>query len=511
MIKITIAALCCLSGFSAQAQVDVLKQKASADSLRKTLTFLASDSLKGRATGSQEQLAAANFIAKHFMQLGLCGASSDKNMPYYNSFDLINTRFPTGYKIRIKESNLEISPYTEMHIVSTQNITNQSFTPYLGNVDSIKSNGVKVVASTSLDSAIAQTSRNLKEYPSIQRFILILNKEQYKIYNKERLTLLFSRAALCNKENDTLLLGWHKETLSLNQNICYAKVLSFVRKNPNVTLFISNEQVLKHLFSDTSLTISNAYNTTEVGKQFVVDGTAYSDMIHFRKVSNVVAKMEGTTKKDEVIFVSAHFDHIGIQSKKKKEEAKADSICNGADDNGSGTSAIMEVARLFAEAKKQGFQPQRTIIFTAFTGEEAGLLGSKAMLENPIAPLTKTKANVNLYMVGRTDSEHTEWDMYAYTIPLGDSLTQQKHIKKAAKMAKIDLSVDLNDHDRELWKNGSDHAPFVQKGIPAIAITTGMHPDYHKPTDEVDKINFKRLERIATFTYYLVWELANSN
>lgn len=509
MKKRIIVALCSLLALSAHSQSVPLKQKASADSLKKTLTFLASDSLKGRASGSPEQEVAANFIAKSFMRYGLEGASNKSDNPFYHPFYLVNYRFPTDYKILIKEANHSISPYTDMHIVSAQKIHNQCFTPFLGNIDSIKTNFLKVIPATTLDDGIAQVSRSISEQPSIKSYMLVLSKEQQKAYNKDRMTLQFSQGALVNEKGDTLLMGYYKETIPLNKNTCYTQALSFVKRNPGITLFISNEQVLKSLFSDTTIAIGTASNTTKVGRSIEVNGTAVPDRLRFRKVANVVAKIEGTSKKDEVIFVSAHFDHIGILRTKKNEGAKADTICNGADDNGSGTSAIMEVARLFAEAQKQGFRPQRTIVFTAFSGEEAGLLGSKAIMELPIVPLDRIKADVNLDMVGRTDSEHTEWDMYAYTIPLVDSLALQKNIDIAAKLAKIDLSVEFNSRDKELWRNGSDHASFTEKNIPAVAITTGMHPDYHQPSDEVDKINFKRLERIATFAYYLVWELAN--
>lgn len=510
MIKVLLLALCCTVGVGvvANSQTPPFTQKASTDSLRKTLTFLASDSLKGRSTGSREQEVAASYIANRFISYGLRGASNSSSTPYLHSFNLVRSRFPTDYKIKVEENGKSISPYTEMHLFAAKTISNQSFTPYLGDPSS-PPNCVTVVPANTLDDAMSKVKTLAKNHPSVKNYMVVLDKESYKEYRKSRIELQLSKAVCCNENGDSILLGWSNKHALLNTNLCYSKVMSYVKTAPEITLFVTNEQQLGVLFDDSTLTIQTAQNLNKSGKSIFVAGTVYPDLLPFKNVSNVVAKIEGTSKKDEAIFISAHFDHIGISRREKKESVNPDSICNGADDNGSGTSALLEVARLFAEAEKQGLKPQRTVVFVAFTGEEVGLIGSKVMMQTPIVPLSKIKANINLDMVGRTDSEHSDWDMYVYTIPIGDEEKLLKVAKNAAKKAKINISSKQSDADKELWRTGSDHASFVEKGIPAIAVTTGMHPDYHQPSDEVDKINFKRLERIATFAFYATWELAN--
>jgi len=509
--KLTFLGLCCLVSLSVFSQNIPFKQKASADSLKKTLTFLASDSLKGRLSGNVEQQVAARYIAASFKQHGLNGASGEKENPYFNSFYLMRYGFLSSYKIKIQDSEETISPYTNMHIASAKTLTSCSFIPLMGNADSLKGPDVaKVVTAATLDDGIEEIKRGLTTNPRIERYMLVLPPYKMKEYNKARIALQFSQAAYTNEKGDTLIFGWASETTPLSSNIYYKKIYPFINSHPGITLLITDELQLKRMFSDTTMLKEYATSSKPtIGKTLVLNGTIPPDKIRYRKVANVVGIFEGTSNKDEAIVVSAHYDHIGISAKRKMESASADSICNGADDNASGTSAMMEVARLFAEAKAQGIQPKRSILFVAFTGEEAGLLGSRYMTYNPFFPLEKIKANVNLDMVGRNDAQHTEWDMYAYTIAFGDTVALQKTIDQSAKKAKLELPTEFNPEEKERWRKGSDHASFVQKNIPAIAVTTGMHADYHQPSDEVKKINFKRLERIATFTYFVAWELAN--
>jgi hypothetical protein len=506
--KLTLLGCCCLLSATVLAQQPIFKPSASADSLKKMLTFLASDSLKGRATGSSEQQVAARYIAAKLKQYGLKGASTETENPYFSTFYRMRYSIPTDYKIKIKDSDETLSPYTDMHVACGKELASCSIIPIAGQVDSLSGpNVAQVVMAPTLDEGMAQVKRGLATTPTIKKYLLALPPEKMKEYNKARNVLQLSQAAYTTPKGDTMLLGWTNETYPLSSNVCHAKVLAFVKSHPSITLLVMSQRKLKLLFSDSALKAYAASRRPAVGKAVVIDGAVPPDNIKERKVANVVGILEGAT--DEAIVVSAHYDHIGIREREKHESATADTICNGADDNGSGTSAILEVARLFAEAKAQGIQPKRSIIVTAFTGEELGLLGSKFMMHNPCFPIAKIKANVNLDMVGRTDAQHSSGDMYAYTISLGDSVALQKIVDLAAQKAKVDLSTEFDPEERNMWREGSDHDSFMRKGIPAIVVTTGMHPDYHQPSDEVSKINFKRMARITNFTCYMLWELAN--
>ncbi|WP_052180695.1 M28 family peptidase [Alistipes sp. ZOR0009] len=486
------------------------KQKASAESLKRDLTFLSSDSLKGRATGSKEQEVAASYIANKFKEHGLKGVSNEKENPYFESFYLASSTFPSNHQLTIKESGEALSPLKDIIIATGKSITDSPIIPFIGASDSLKGKlYTKVIVATSFEEGILEIEKQLATNSSISSYMLVLPIKKMVEYNKARLNLTAAKVTFTNTPGDTITLGRNGEKIPFSSNIYFSNVLKFISTHPSITLSITDSFLLKKLFA--SNTLDNLSNTSKaiIGNTILVNGTISPEKVTFKKVANVVAKLEGTDPNGEAIVVSAHFDHIGVKPVAQKENANADSVCNGADDNGSGTSAIMEISRLFAKAKSKGIQPKRSILFAAFTGEEMGLLGSQYMAQNPFFPLSKIKAVVNLDMVGRTDESHSDSDMYAYPLTFGDTLTLQKVLNRSAKRAKIDIWKEIAPFEMLLWSGGSDHASFVNKDISAIVITTGMHDDYHTPADEVQKINFKRLERISTFTYFTVWELAN--
>lgn len=222
---------------------------------------------------------------------------------------------------------------------------------------------------------------------------------------------------------------------------------------------------------------------------------------------NVLGYLEGTDKKDEVIVVTAHYDHIG-----KLSEGTGDLINNGADDDGSGTVAVLEMAKVFAKAKEEGNGPRRSILFMTVTGEEMGLLGSQYYSENPIFPLSNTVVNLNIDMIGRSDPEHDGKPDYVYVIG-SDKLSQELHqISESINntYTQLDFDYTYNDvnHPTNLYKR-SDHWNFAKNNIPIIFYFDGIHEDYHLPSDEVDKIDFELLTKRTKLVFYTAWELAN--
>jgi Zn-dependent M28 family amino/carboxypeptidase len=221
--------------------------------------------------------------------------------------------------------------------------------------------------------------------------------------------------------------------------------------------------------------------------------------------SNVLGFIEGSDPrlKDEVVVVSAHYDHLG---------KRGNSIYHGADDNGSGTSTVMEIAQAFALAKQQGQGPRRSVLCLLVSGEEKGLLGSEYYAEHPIFPLEKTVANVNVDMIGRTDKKHDDNPNYIYVIGSNRLSTELHEINEAANAKYANLELDYtfnakNDPNRFYYR--SDHYNFAKKGIPAIFYFSGTHKDYHQPSDTVDKIMFDKMEKIGHLIFYTSWELAN--
>ena len=217
---------------------------------------------------------------------------------------------------------------------------------------------------------------------------------------------------------------------------------------------------------------------------------------------NVLGYIEGTDLKDELIIITAHYDHLG----------KHDSlIFNGADDDASGVAGAMEIAEAFMLAKKEGFGPRRSILVMPVSGEEKGLLGSKYYTDNPIYPLEKTVANLNIDMIGRLDDWHSTGN-YVYLIG-SDRLSYDLHnineeINK--KYTGLELDYKYNDEeDPNRYYYRSDHYNFAKNNIPVIFYFNGVHEDYHRPSDTIEKLDFNKIKNITKLVFLTAWELAN--
>lgn len=220
---------------------------------------------------------------------------------------------------------------------------------------------------------------------------------------------------------------------------------------------------------------------------------------------NVLAFIEGTEKPDEIIVISAHYDHEGMDDK--------GNIYNGADDDGSGTVSLLEIADAFMKAKKDGFGPKRSILFLHVTGEEKGLYGSKFYTENPVFPLENTITDLNIDMIGRIDKKH-EGDKSNYVYLIGsDRLSTELHDiseKMNVQHTKLDLDYTYNEkNDPNRFYFRSDHYNFAKHNIPIIFYFNGVHEDYHKPTDTADKIEYDLMAKRAQLVFYTAWEVAN--
>jgi Zn-dependent M28 family amino/carboxypeptidase len=222
--------------------------------------------------------------------------------------------------------------------------------------------------------------------------------------------------------------------------------------------------------------------------------------------TNVIGVLEGTDKKDEYLVITAHYDHLG-----KRNDSV---IYYGADDDGSGTVAVIELAEAFVKAKNAGKGPRRSIIFMAVSGEEKGLWGSAHYSDHPAFPLDKTTANLNIDMIGRTDPKRKHGDSLNYVYVVGDDKlsTDLRPISEAAnkKYTKLELDYKYNDpNDTERIYFRSDHYNFARKGVPIIFYFNGTHQDYHRPTDTPDKINYELLKKRAQLVFHTAWEMAN--
>lgn len=235
--------------------------------------------------------------------------------------------------------------------------------------------------------------------------------------------------------------------------------------------------------------------------QFVPSSAFRGDV---KDTENVLAFIEGSEKPEEILVISSHYDHVGMD--------EDGNVFNGADDDGSGTVAILEIAEAFMQAKADGYHPKRSILFLNVTGEEKGLVGSKYYTENPTFPLENTVANLNIDMIGRSDVAHEGNGNYVYLIGSDKLSTELHELSEEVnrKYMNMDLDYTYNDeNDPNRFYYRSDHYNFAKNNIPIIFYFNGVHEDYHKITDTPDKIEYDLLEKRAKLVFLTAWEVAN--
>ena len=221
---------------------------------------------------------------------------------------------------------------------------------------------------------------------------------------------------------------------------------------------------------------------------------------------NVLAFIEGSDEalKNEIVVVSAHYDHIGIVNGE---------INNGADDDGSGTVSAMEIAEAFIQAKKEGNGPKRSILILHVSGEEKGLFGSDYYTRHPVYPLANTVCDLNIDMIGRVDEAHKDNEKYVYLIG-SDRLSMDLHnISEAVNKQTSNLALDYtfnSEDDPNQFYYRSDHYNFAKNNIPVIFYFSGVHEDYHKPGDDPEKILYDKMCSIAQLVFSTAWEVANA-
>ena len=228
----------------------------------------------------------------------------------------------------------------------------------------------------------------------------------------------------------------------------------------------------------------------------------------FKNACNVIGYIEGKSKKNEFIILSAHYDHLGIVDGQ---------IFNGADDNGSGTAALLSIAEAVMQEKKEGKGPERSILFIAFSGEEKGLWGSRYFTNYPIIPFEKISCNVNVDMIGRVDPDRLTADSLNYVHVVGQNKVSSEiapllsDVNSKSHKLILDGKFDVKDEPNRLFYR-SDHYNFAKKGVPVVFFFDGMlGGDYHEVTDDIDKINWKLYQKRVNLILDLTMNLANRN
>lgn len=496
-----------LSPAFAQKKPEKFANTILADDLKKHLSVIAHDSLEGRATGTPGQWKAAKYIANHFKNIGLKPVG--KNNSYLQPVELAKSSWKEVYAV-VGGTRREM--YKDFYVAGTKNIPQEQnvevvFVGYGIETDTyndfknVDVNGKIVVA---LDGEPKTEDGNFvltgSDKPSEWSERGGSQKKQKLLADKGALgSLSISKAS----DED-------QEKTFARMKAFSARLSQMVFKNdPNrgkSSLQITAKQSLvrealglnEQQFADL---LTGKVAAGSVKGQMALKAERLEEDV---ETSNVVGFLEGKDKKDEVIIITAHYDHIGISNDGQ--------INNGANDDGSGTVTVMEVAEAFAAAAAKGQGPRRSILFMTVTGEERGLLGSEYYVEHPIFPLENTVVDLNIDMVGRTDKDHEGKADYIYVIG-SDKLSSELHtINEAAnqKYTQLDLDYRFNDpNDPNRFYYRSDHYNFAKKKIPVAFYFNGVHPDYHRPTDDIEKIQFDKAEKVGRLVFYTAWELAN--
>lgn len=471
------------------------------------LHVLASDSLEGREAGAPGQKKAAMYLKDQFEAFGLEPlVKTETGKSYFQSFNLVRRTWNEVY-INVGKSRktflADFYAYGDVEFAKAQKIpvvfggygiNSEKYSDYK-NID-VKGKGVVIFMGEPFADGKSLVSGKASSSDWAQDW-----RRKATEAKKQGAEAVFIVVGSTNKdfENRLNALKHH-----LGQ-----PALSFDYKQRGGSAFFVPVSLAAEMLKTTEAELQEArkaladpaakrkkFKSAQVEVKVSVDKSVFD-------TENVLAFLEGNEKKDEVIVVTAHYDHLGIEDGR---------IYYGADDNASGTAAVVAVAKAFSEADKDGKGPKRSILFMPVTAEEKGLLGSEYYTDRPVIPLENTVANINIDMIGRIDTLHQTPD-YIYLIG-SDRLSTTLHAisEKAASTYTPDIELDYRYNKRDdpnRFYYRSDHYNFAKNNIPVIFYFNGVHEDYHQPTDTVDKIDFEKVSKISRLIFYTLWDLAN--
>jgi hypothetical protein len=512
MKNLTLGLAALLFTINVFAQKDVTAEKyantITADDLKRHLTIIASDEFEGRETGKEGQKKAAAYIKNQFSQMGLFPGNLGS---YYQEFPMV-MQHPGGVEISLNNKKYEFLkdfyyfPGFQDTIIDLKEIVFMGYGISDKNYDDYGKTDVKGKALLMLNgepfsknkTSFVTGSKEISEWTTNQRM-------KSRLATEKSATLVFIVVDDIKSNLKTLRYFIENPTLRLetpNKAVSKRIPVFYISKEMANELLKAGKQ--NQTFESLAKDISKKGKSNNFS--IAVDAKLNIKRNTERITSeNVLAYVEGTDLKDELLVITGHYDHIGRDG---------DKIYNGADDDGSGTVSVMEIAEAFAKAKAEGKGPRRSILFMTVSGEEKGLFGSQYYVENPTFPLENTVANLNIDMVGRVDKKNKENPDYIYLIGSDKLSTELHKISENANSTYTKLNLDYtynhpDDPNRFYYR--SDHYNFAKNNIPVIFYFNGTHEDYHKETDTVDKINFSVMEKRARLVFFTAWDLANRN
>lgn len=464
----------------------------SSENIQKYANVISSDALKGRETGELGQKLAARYIVEHFKELGIQGAGD--SLGYYQRYKL--------YGLPLGNSKMYIDGKTYSDRLDYYSFTSLS------------------------DTVISESEVVFLGYGISRR-----GYDNYKgVVVKGKIGVIF-RGEPLGKQTEWSTDFSKKSKLAKSKGLKGLIVVDkdFESKLPRAKFYQNRNRLkfkkpgkkgfpiihigpkgLNRIFNSKSIKLieegisddSKHWNLNQVLKCEI----HYKSKVREVIAENVLGVIEGNKYPEEYIFISAHYDHLGI-----REEG----IYYGADDNGSGTSAVLEIARVMKLASEEQKGMGRSIVFLFVSGEEKGLLGSSYFVENPLIPINQIVTDLNIDMVGRTDTIHEGDDLnYLYVIGSNKLSSELHNISEETnkKWCGFDFDYRYNapDDPMRLYYR-SDHYNFAKLGIPVIFYFRGLHNDYHKTTDTVDKLEIETIRNVSKLVFMTAWEIGNRN
>jgi len=501
--------------------------------LKADLFFLAGDGFRGRLTATPQNDLAAQFVASRFQRMGLKPIGADGT--YYQPFHLATATIGPSNRLELLRDGVTLRFHS-----------GQEFFPlYFSASAEVK--GELAFAGF----GISRPELGHDDYRDLdvrERIVLVLDHEPGEkdpnspfdgVVTSDAASPLRKALVAQDKGAFGLLVVTDVNNHPEPQNFEALARTAWPAKPPRIERYSLQDWVERVRIPAAQISVATARMLLRDGKgrleelaqasekpsstsAFLIDGivaTLTTDVNrHVVPDRNVVAAFEGSDPalKDEWVVVSCHHDHLG---------ADGDWIFNGADDNGSGTVGLLEIAEAYVLAGQDGRRPKRSILFASFGAEEPGLLGSWAFVERPLVPLGRIAAVLNMDMVGRDEEvpegagrkfrglpvQTAESNRNAVNL-LGHSrsasLTQT--IERANAPFGLTLKKVLDNNSSNLMRR-SDQWPFLQKGVPVAFFHTGLHPDYHTPQDRPEKINYSKMERIIRLIHQASWDLAQQS
>ena len=528
-LTILIAAIAVPSAQTRAPQNDSIRQS----DLRADLFFLAGDSLRGRLTDTEENRAAADFIRSRFERMGLKPAGP--NGSYYQSYNLMTATLGEGNSLDISGDG-----------GATRHLrAGQEFYPHRFSASGLVS-GAVVFAGFGISAPQWQYDDYNGDVKG--KIVMVLDHEPGERDPNSPFD------GVVTSEPST---PWRKVLAAQEKGAAAVLFVSDVHNHPGAANFEATARtywpekpprilnytlaawadriripvaqispvVAASLVAGTGKPfddLSKSAEATRGSTPLALGGARVELRIavdrHIVPDRNVVALLEGSDPrlKNEWVIVSAHFDHNG---------ADTTQIFNGADDNGSGTVALLEIAEAYALAAQAGQRPKRSVLFAAWNSEERGLLGAWAYTEQPLAPLTSIAAVLNMDMIGRNEEipvgggarfaglevQSAESNSNAVNLM---GFSRVPDVAAAVDRANAGIGLDVKkryDNNSSNLLRRSDQWPFLQRGVPAVGFMTGLHPDYHTQYDRPEKINYAKMEKIARLVHQASWDIANAD